>query len=481
MNNKNMRLFIDMDGTLAKWNNVEFEQLFEKGYYRNLEPNAELVSEVNKLVEQGEDIYILSCVLPESAYALEEKKEWLREHVPNLPEDKYIFVPYGKNKADYLKEHYSPITNHDYLIDDYTQNLQEWKEYGGIGVKFLNGINHTRGTWKGLMIYDFNGSSYHENLSVSLTDLVISENLKDYGIAMIASHLHPEYWQGYQRYSYSSYSCVYDSKFFNVDLATWFVEDPNNIEIKEIVNRIRTGVYGESADKAKLHQIGWNNEAKDQYYSRHYPCLEECSVSRDFHRLIDEIDYNTLDNMEHTLYLYDTGKITLGDGVYKYSIDESVGKQRVLTDSITWARGGILTEDFIENIKSNERHYPNLSKYPDSDKIIQELDDNALDRIEYALYLFDAGKITIGKSGECIIDEGIDKQSILMDSIRWVLGIIDTEDFLENIKSDVKDKSPQEQEKKSMKERLSEAQNKANQKNDQTKEHAQKDRTNQVL
>ena len=153
-----MRIFVDMDGTLAKWNNVEFEQLFERGYYRNLEPSNDILIDVNRLIHEGKDVYILSCVLPESKYALEEKKEWLKEYVPDLPEDKYIFVPYGQNKADYLKKHYSPITNSDYLVDDYTKNLQEWKDYGGVGIKYLNGINHTRGTWKGLMVHEENGN-----------------------------------------------------------------------------------------------------------------------------------------------------------------------------------------------------------------------------------------------------------------------------------------------------------------------------------
>ena len=109
-----MRIFVDMDGTLAKWNNVEFEQLFEKGYYRNLEPNEYLLNNVNNLIRQGEDIYILSAYLTESDYAKTEKQEWVKQYLPELPEEKQIFVPYGTNKAEYLKEHYSPITNEDY-------------------------------------------------------------------------------------------------------------------------------------------------------------------------------------------------------------------------------------------------------------------------------------------------------------------------------------------------------------------------------
>ena len=153
-----MRIFVDMDGTLAKWNNVEFEQLFEKGYYRNLEQNANLVGELRELIRNGEDVYILSAYLTESDYAYQEKLDWLNEYIPELTAEKTILLPYGENKAAYLKEHYSPIEHDDVLIDDYTQNLLEWKAYGGEGIKFLNGINHTRGTWKGLTT---DGQTFH--------------------------------------------------------------------------------------------------------------------------------------------------------------------------------------------------------------------------------------------------------------------------------------------------------------------------------
>lgn len=390
MDNNNIRLFVDMDGTLAKWNNVEFEQLFEKGYYRNLKPNEDLVSEVNRLIDQGENIYILSCVLPESKYALEEKKEWLREYVPNLPEDKYIFVPYGQNKADYLKEHYSPITNHDYLIDDYTQNLQEWKEYGGIGVKYLNGINHTRGTWKGLMIYDskaYSHTLYEDNLSVGLIDLLIAEKLKAHDIMLIGSFL--GYGLGYGAGD-RNYICIYDSKFYYIDRVLLGIKNEENITIDYTVNTIQAEVKKSDSFIPNVAE----RELMEQFYERHYPTL---SKRRDVEKIIHALDYNTLDNIEYTLSLLETGKVT-----------------------------------FI-------------------------------------------------RTGEYTIDEGINNLRISIDSIYWEMGIIDTEDLIKNIKSDVKDHSSLNQGRKSMKERLNEAQNKAQQKNDQSKERNQQDRSGQVL
>ena len=145
-----MRLFVDMDGTLAKWNNVAFEQLFEKGYYRNLEPNKRLLTDVKYLIEKGIDVYVLSSYLTDSKYALSEKKEWLNEHLPELPKENQLFVPYGESKAEFFKNNnLSPITSQDFLLDDYTVNLTDWKEWGGTGIKCLNGINHTNKTWEG--------------------------------------------------------------------------------------------------------------------------------------------------------------------------------------------------------------------------------------------------------------------------------------------------------------------------------------------
>lgn len=172
-----MRIFVDMDGTLAKWNNVEFEQLYEEGYYRNLEPNQKLVDEVNSLIRQGEDVYILSCYLSDSEFALKEKKEWCKEHLPELSDNKYIFVPFGESKAKVFdKRGLSPITNHDYLIDDYTKNLLEWKEMGGIGVKYLNGINNTKGTWRGFRLDTHFGGTFGLEKLLDIEKTYIKDN-----------------------------------------------------------------------------------------------------------------------------------------------------------------------------------------------------------------------------------------------------------------------------------------------------------------
>ena len=144
------RIFIDMDGTLAEWKNIQSNnELYQKGYYASLKPNNYILEETKKLIREGKDIYILSSFLSDSDYALKEKNNWLNKYLPELPIEKRIFVPYGDIKYKYLP---SKITSFDYLIDDHTKNLLDWKEAGGTGIKFLNGINHIKGIWQGLLL-----------------------------------------------------------------------------------------------------------------------------------------------------------------------------------------------------------------------------------------------------------------------------------------------------------------------------------------
>lgn len=139
------RLFVDMDGTLAVFKPVdEMETLYEKGYFLNLEPHENVVAAIKEIITKNPDIevYILSAYLTDSKYALQEKNAWLDRYLPEIDREHRVFVPCGIDKKEGIRD----IREDDFLLDDYTKNLNEWQPPAR-GIKLLNGINHSRGTW----------------------------------------------------------------------------------------------------------------------------------------------------------------------------------------------------------------------------------------------------------------------------------------------------------------------------------------------
>lgn len=150
------KVFFDMDGTLAEWKEVRSEkELYRKGYFLSLRPNRNVIESARNLQNSGADVYILSCVLTDSRYALKEKKEWLQKYLPFIPRAHWIFVPYGEKKTDVVRRimELKELTENEVLVDDYSENLKDWAGEHGLGIKLMNGINGTKGTWQGLRVW----------------------------------------------------------------------------------------------------------------------------------------------------------------------------------------------------------------------------------------------------------------------------------------------------------------------------------------
>ena len=148
-----IRLFVDMDGTLAVFSYEKtIEDLYKKGYFENLKPIYEVVDAIKHIITDTPiEVYILSAYLSKSNFALAEKQKWLDKYLPEIKISNRIFLPYPENKAEAFRS----LSKDDYLLDDYTPNLISWNKKGGIGIKLLNGINNKTGLWKGLKIgYD---------------------------------------------------------------------------------------------------------------------------------------------------------------------------------------------------------------------------------------------------------------------------------------------------------------------------------------
>ena len=52
-----MRVYFDMDGTIAKWRDVPVEETRKPGYYADLEPEVELLDFMRDAMKCGENIY----------------------------------------------------------------------------------------------------------------------------------------------------------------------------------------------------------------------------------------------------------------------------------------------------------------------------------------------------------------------------------------------------------------------------------------
>lgn len=160
------RLFVDMDGTLAEWRQINIvvksqeeatekevanrlnQILYSPGYFSSLEPHYEVVRAIKSLISSNEiEVYILSCVLPDKdgISPLDQKNKWLDKYLAEVDSSHRIFVPDGEDKKKYVP---GGIKENDTLLDDFTKNLEKWAEIGK-SIKLLNGINFRNKTWRG--------------------------------------------------------------------------------------------------------------------------------------------------------------------------------------------------------------------------------------------------------------------------------------------------------------------------------------------
>lgn len=138
------RLFVDMDGTLARFHDeVNYlERMWEQGFFLNLKPFQEMIDSIKLLKKETPEIevYILSAAIDGfPPFCQKEKHQWLDKHLPEVDSLHRIFTKVGDPKSSYIP---GGIDREDYLLDDYNKNLDEWIEFGGSSIKCVNNINH---------------------------------------------------------------------------------------------------------------------------------------------------------------------------------------------------------------------------------------------------------------------------------------------------------------------------------------------------
>ncbi len=157
------RVFIDMDGVLAKWcSSATIEQVTSTGYFLSRELEHVMKLAIDQLAAYPDiSVYILSAVYQDD-HSQTEKMSWLRNKEINIPERNWIFVPYGTNKSEYIRNNLGLMPD-DVLLDDYSENLRQWH---GIAIKFRNGLNGTKGSWTGRrsVSYEMSASQIAEEI-----------------------------------------------------------------------------------------------------------------------------------------------------------------------------------------------------------------------------------------------------------------------------------------------------------------------------
>lgn len=155
-------IFFDLDGTCAEFRSMNQEykdsngnpkffhprDLYDPGYFRNLAVHKSICESFRILKANPDfEVAVLTSVLYDSPYAVNDKRDWVKEHIGD--DVTVIMTPCGKVKRDFI-ETTGPVI----LVDDFSRNLFEWEKESPLsfGIKCRNDINGTHGTWKGYSV-----------------------------------------------------------------------------------------------------------------------------------------------------------------------------------------------------------------------------------------------------------------------------------------------------------------------------------------
>lgn len=128
-----MNIYFDLDGTLADFYSVDnwLQKILENDSspYREARPLynfSYLAKLIHKCQKKGIEFSIISWGSKNSTEnfltaVADEKRQWLKTHLPSVNFSQIIIVPYGTPKENYKNSHF------DILFDDEQANRKNWK------------------------------------------------------------------------------------------------------------------------------------------------------------------------------------------------------------------------------------------------------------------------------------------------------------------------------------------------------------------
>ena len=123
--------FFELDGVLASPpmlpNMENSSQIFSNdGFFDNLKPVPQVIQIMDRLIENGNSVYILSATTSNSM-CWERKKSWISENLPNIPEENIFFVARSSEKStmfSWLSKFLGISKYETVLVDDSRQTIE---------------------------------------------------------------------------------------------------------------------------------------------------------------------------------------------------------------------------------------------------------------------------------------------------------------------------------------------------------------------
>lgn len=116
--------YFDMDGVLCNFHKepYKYANAINRRWIASLDPFAENVALVRRLLCEGQNVYILSKAASDTAKL--GKLDWLARYIPELPRANVIVIVGHGCKVDYMQ------TGTGVLIDDDPKNVRPWIKAG---------------------------------------------------------------------------------------------------------------------------------------------------------------------------------------------------------------------------------------------------------------------------------------------------------------------------------------------------------------